>query len=220
MAVVVSVNYRLAPEHRYPAQYDDGFDVLKFLDEEQSKGILPGNADVSRCFLAGDSAGANLAHNVAKRASEASFRELKVIGLVAIQPFFGGVNRTASETRLVKVDPLVSVDLTDWMWKAFLPATGEGMVDRDHEVVNVSGPRAVDISKLDFPATMVVVAGFDPLQDWQRRYYEWLKRSGKETYLLEYPNMIHAFYLFPQLPESLQMIQQVKDFILKQCSKC
>ncbi|CAH9109982.1 unnamed protein product [Cuscuta europaea] len=144
----------------------------------------------------------------------------RVIGLVAIQPFFGGVNRTASETRLVKVDPLVSVDLTDWMWKAFLPATGEGMVDRDHEVVNVSGPRAVDISKLDFPATMVVVAGFDPLQDWQRRYYEWLKRSGKETYLLEYPNMIHAFYLFPQLPESLQMIQQVKDFILKQCSKC
>ncbi|CAH9142995.1 unnamed protein product [Cuscuta epithymum] len=221
MAVVVSVNYRLAPEHRYPAQFDDGFDVLKFLDDEQSKGILPGNADISRCFLAGDSAGANLAHNVARRASEASFRELKVIGVVAIQPFFGGVKRTAAERRLVKVDPVVSVELTDWAWKAFLPATGEGMVvDRDHEVANVSGPRAVDISKLDFPATMVVVSGFDPLQDWQRRYYEWLKRSGKETYLLEYPNMIHAFYLFPQLPESLHVIQQVKDFIHKQCSKC
>ncbi|EPS65265.1 hypothetical protein M569_09512, partial [Genlisea aurea] len=57
-AVVVSVNYRLAPEHRYPAQFDDGFDVLRFLDE--SSNVLPENADPSRCFLAGDSAGGNL----------------------------------------------------------------------------------------------------------------------------------------------------------------
>ncbi|CAH9109976.1 unnamed protein product [Cuscuta europaea] len=219
-AVVISVNYRLAPEHRCPAQYDDGFDVLKFLDNEKNKGILPENADVSRCFLAGDSAGGNLAHNVAKRASEASFRDVKVIGLVAIQPFFGGEERTEAEIRLANIDPLISVARTDWTWRAFLPATEGGReVDRDHEAVNVSGPRAVDISKLDFPASMVVVAGFDSLQDWQRRYYEWLKRSGKQTYLLEYPNMIHAFYIFPELPESSQLIQEVKEFIHKQCSK-
>ena len=75
-AVVVSVNYRLAPEHRYPAQYDDGFDVLKFIDENKNP-FLPENADLSCCFLAGDSAGANLAHHVAKRASESEFRQLK-----------------------------------------------------------------------------------------------------------------------------------------------
>ncbi|KAH0720519.1 hypothetical protein KY284_005549 [Solanum tuberosum] len=69
-AVVVSVNYRLAPEHKYPAQYDDGFDVLKFLDNEKNRELLPENVDLSRCFLAGDSAGGNLAHHVAKRASE------------------------------------------------------------------------------------------------------------------------------------------------------
>ncbi|KAK4486028.1 hypothetical protein RD792_008690 [Penstemon davidsonii] len=77
-AVVVSVNYRLAPEHRYPAQYDDGFDVLKFLDAETST-VLPRNADLSRCFLAGDSAGANLSHHVAKRVCEcdSEFTQLK-----------------------------------------------------------------------------------------------------------------------------------------------
>lgn len=136
---------------------------------------------------------------------------------MAIQPFFGGEERTEAEATLPKFDHLISVVRTDWMWKSFLPP-GEGM-DRDHQVINVSGPRAADISKLDFPATIVLVAGFDPLKDWQKRYYEWLKRSGKEAYLVEYPNVAHAFYIFPEVPESVQLIAEVKDFIHKQCSK-
>ncbi|KAL2497843.1 putative carboxylesterase [Abeliophyllum distichum] len=214
-AVVISVNYRLAPEHRYPAQYEDGFDVLKFLDNEKS--VLPENADLSRCFLAGDSAGGNLAHHVAKRACESKFKDLKIIGLMAIQPFFGGEERTKAEIELAGVDLLVSVSRTDWMWKAFMPE-GKGM-DRDHEVINVSGKNAADISQLDFPATLVVAAGFDSLQDWQKRYYEWLKHNGKEACLVEYPNMIHAFYVFPELPESGHLISQLKDFIHNQCEK-
>ncbi|KAK2989298.1 hypothetical protein RJ640_026681 [Escallonia rubra] len=214
-AVVVSVNYRLAPEHRYPAQYDDGFDVLRFLDDEGNGGkVLPADADVSCCFLAGDSAGGNLAHHVARRASENKFRLLKVIGLVAIQPFFGGEERTEAEKRLVGM-PLTTLPRTDFMWKAFLPPGS----DRDHEAVNVSGPRAVDISKLEFPATMVVVAGFDMLQDWQRRYYEWLRRCGKEAWLREYPNTIHAFYIFPELPESGQLMSEVREFVQQQMEK-
>ncbi|KAH7833097.1 hypothetical protein Vadar_003143 [Vaccinium darrowii] len=213
-SVVVSVNYRLAPEYRYPAQYDDGFDVLKFLDERKSQ-VLPENADLSCCFLAGDSAGANLAHHVAKRASESAFTQLKVIGLVAIQPFFGGEERTDSEKRLSLV---VSMDRTDWLWKAFLPPTEAAEFGRDHPAINVSGPRAADISALyGFPATLVFVGGLDALQDWQRRYYEWLKSSGKEAYLMEYPNMFHAFYIFPEVPESGELITQVKEFVHKQC---
>ncbi|KZV57561.1 putative carboxylesterase 18-like [Dorcoceras hygrometricum] len=136
------------------------------------------------------------------------------MGVVAIQPFFGGEERTKAETELAEVDLLVSIKRTDWLWKAFLP---EG--NRDHQVINVSGPNAEDISKLDFPATMVVVAGFDSLKDWQRKYYEWLKRSGKEAYLLEYPTMIHAFYIFPELPESKHLILEASRFIHNQCSK-
>ncbi|PQM35730.1 putative carboxylesterase 18 [Prunus yedoensis var. nudiflora] len=207
-AVVVSVNYRLCPEHRYPSQYDDGFDVLTFLDRNDD--ALPKNADRSRCFLAGDSAGANVAHHVAVRAAREKdrFRVVKPVGLISIQPFFGGEVRVESEIRLQGA-PLVSITRTDWLWKAFLP---DGS-DRDHEAANVTGPNAVDISGLDYPSTLVFVGGFDPLLDWQKRYYQWLKKSGKEAKLIEYPNSIHAFYVFPELPESNQLISQVKDFV-------
>ncbi|TQE06318.1 hypothetical protein C1H46_008087 [Malus baccata] len=207
-AVVVSVDYRLCPEHRYPSQYDDGFDVLTFLD--QNDDVLPKNADRSRVFFAGDSAGANLAHHLAVRAAREKdlFRVVKPVGLISIQPFFGGEERVESEIRLHGA-PLVSVARTDWLWKVFLP---DGS-DRDHEAANPSGPNAVDIAGLEYPNTLVFTGGLDPLQDWQRRYYQWLKKSGKEAKLIEYPNMVHAFYVFPELPESNQLIDQVKDFI-------
>nr|WIV69117.1 PUCXE40 protein [Pyrus ussuriensis] len=128
-AVVVSVDYRLCPEHRYPSQYDDGFDVLTFLD--QNDDVLPKNADRSRVFFAGDSAGANLAHHVAVRAAREKdrFRVVKPVGLISIQPFFGGEERVESEIRLHGA-PLVSVARTDWLWKVFLPDGRTGTTRR------------------------------------------------------------------------------------------
>jgi len=175
--------------------------------------VLPENADFSKCFLAGDSAGANLAHQVAVRVAKSGLREIRVVGLVSIQPWFGGEERTAAEVKFEGA-PLVSTSRTDWLWKAFLP---EGS-DRDHGAVNVSGANSEDLSGLDYPDTLVFVGGFDPLQDWQRKYYEWLRKSGKKAQLIEYPNMIHAFYIFPELPESSQLISQVKDFITNRIS--
>ncbi|XP_043719662.1 probable carboxylesterase 18 [Telopea speciosissima] len=208
-AVIVSVNYRLLPEHGYPSQYDDGFDTLKFLDQQRLDGF-PANADLSRCFLVGDSAGGNLAHHVACRAGKAELRQVRVIGQISIQSFFGGEERTESEIRLKKM-PIVSLGLTDWLWKAFLPEGG----NRDHEAVNVMGPRAVDINGMEYPETVVVVGGFDPLQDRQREFYNWLKRSGKEVKLIEYPNAVHGFYLFPEIPESSHFMKEARDFVHK-----
>ncbi|KAI3694745.1 hypothetical protein L1987_77715 [Smallanthus sonchifolius] len=203
-AVVVSVDYRLAPEHRHPAQHDDGLDVLKFLDVEENRlKWLPENANISRCFIAGDSAGAHITHHVAQRASQFHFQQLK--------------ERTDSEIRLDGSARIVSLRHTDWFWNAFMPL-GE-TYDRDHPIINVSGPNAMDISKMDFPPTMVVVAGFDVLRDWQIRYYQWLKKSGKEAYLVDYPNMFHIFFLYPELSESDKLISEVKDFIHKVLNK-
>ena len=78
-AFVISANYRLTPENQYPSQYDDGIDVLKFLDEDKSRKNLPDNDDLRRCFVSGDSDGGNLAHQVCVRASQNNFQQLKVI---------------------------------------------------------------------------------------------------------------------------------------------
>ncbi|XP_028756505.1 probable carboxylesterase 18 [Neltuma alba] len=211
-SVVVSANYRLCPEHRFPSQYDDGFDVLKFLDLNGD--ALPDIADLSRCFLAGDSAGANLAHHVAVRVCQEELQRVKVIGLVSIQPFFGGVDRTESEIRLDGA-PITSVGNTDWMWEFFLP---DGS-DRDHEAVNVTGPNGVNISAMNFPDTIIFVGALDPLLDRQRKYYDWLKKSGKKAEIIEYPNTIHAFYFFPELPQSSQQIYRVRDFVNQRLSQ-
>ncbi|XP_017981011.1 PREDICTED: probable carboxylesterase 18 [Theobroma cacao] len=116
----------------------------------------------------------NLAHHVALKACEHEFSRLNLIGEVELQPFFGGEERTESEIKLVGT-LLISVNRTDWMWKAFLP---QGC-NRDHQVVNVFGPNSVDISHLPFPPTLVFISRFDPLQDWQRKYVEGLKKCGK-----------------------------------------
>ncbi|XP_076956412.1 putative carboxylesterase 18 [Bidens hawaiensis] len=217
-AVVVSVDYRLAPENRHPAQHDDGFDVLKFLDNEKNRSKwLPKNANISRCFIAGDSAGGHLAHHVTLRASQSKFQQLQVIGLVAIQPFFGGEERTDSEIRLDGSVPIVTMKRTDWFWNAFMPSVEP--YNRDHPIINVSGPNAVDISKMDFPPTMVVAAGFDPLRDRHIRYYQWLKSNGKGAYFIDFPNMFHVFFLFSELPESDQLISDVKGFVHKVLNK-
>ncbi|GMH07678.1 hypothetical protein Nepgr_009518 [Nepenthes gracilis] len=214
-AVVVSLNYRLAPEHKFPAQYDDGFDALRFIDENrQSLEFWPENADISRCFLAGDSAGGNIAHHLGVRASQTQFKQARIIGLILIQPFFGGKDRTDSEVRLHSA-PCAAIARTDWMWKAFLP-TG---ADRDHGAANVSGPNKVAISGLDIPPVILFVGGFDQLRDWQLRYHDWLEKSGKDVTLVDIPTACHAFYLFPETPESSTLITEIAVFIKKQSFK-
>ncbi|WCJ35005.1 alpha/beta-Hydrolases superfamily protein [Euphorbia peplus] len=209
-AFVISVNYRLAPEHRYPAQIEDCFDTLKFIDTTDIEGF-PKNADLKRCFMAGDSAGGNLIHHVTVKLSETEISRVKVIGNVMIQPFFGGEERTASELRFTKA-PLLHTESTDWMWKAMLPVGS----DRDHAVVNVFGPNAVDIAGIRFPATIVFVGGYDLLKDWQLRYCDGMKKNGKEVILVEYENAFHSFYCMPDLVEFGLMMKEVRNFIQKQ----
>ncbi|XP_078181891.1 putative carboxylesterase 18 [Carex rostrata] len=215
-AVVVSVDYRLSPEHRYPAPYDDGMEVLRYLDsgELQSEKVMEGiKMDRSSCFLMGDSAGANIAHHVARRycTETANWNRIKLSGVIAIQPFFGGEERTESEIRLEGA-PLVSQERTDWMWKAFLP---EG-ADRNHEAAHAFSP-ATELG-IAFPPVLLVIGGYDPLQDWQKRYYEMLKQKGKEVQLIEYPNAVHAFYVFP-FDESKQLIGEIMAFVEEKRSK-
>ncbi|CBI17027.3 unnamed protein product, partial [Vitis vinifera] len=157
------------------------------------------------------SAGGNIAHHVTARAGEHNLRNLQIAGVIPIQPYFGGEERTESEIQLEGA-PLVSMKRTDWCWKAFLP---EGS-DRDHPAANVFGPNSSDISGLRFPKSLVFMGGLDPLRDWQKRYCGGLKSNGKEVREADYPNAMHSFYAFPELPESTLFLRELQDFIYPQ----
>nr|CAB3489579.1 unnamed protein product [Digitaria exilis] len=199
---------------RYAAAAD-GLTALRFLDDPTNLTNLPiVPLDVTRCYLAGDSAGGNIAHHVARRYAThvSTFRNVRLAGVVAIQPFFGGEERTPSELRLGGdgVAPIVSVDRADWMWRAFLPPGA----DRTHEAANFAHPAAIaGVESPAFPPVLLAIGGFDPLQDWQRRYGEMLKSMGKDVRVVEYPDAIHAFYVFPVFDDARDFIIRIAEFV-------
>ncbi|GAB4837482.1 hypothetical protein Ancab_002343 [Ancistrocladus abbreviatus] len=86
-AVVVSATYRMAPEYRCPTQYDDGIKTLKFIDGTKIDGFPP-NADIGKCFLAGDSSGGNMSHHMAARGAKHEFQNLYLNFEVSTTPPF------------------------------------------------------------------------------------------------------------------------------------
>lgn len=102
-AVVVSPDYRLAPEHRLPAAVDDAVEAVRWLQRQglslKEDAWLSGGVDFDCVFVVGDSSGGNIAHHLAVRLGSGS-REMdpvRVRGYVLFAPFFGGEVRTKSE---------------------------------------------------------------------------------------------------------------------------
>jgi hypothetical protein len=91
--VVASVDYRLAPEHRLPAAYDDAVEALHWLRTTNEKWVRQ-FCDVSNFYLMGSSAGGNITYHaslhVAKTVDEVDFDKFKIRGLILHHPFFGG----------------------------------------------------------------------------------------------------------------------------------
>ncbi|XP_021730185.1 probable carboxylesterase 120 [Chenopodium quinoa] len=133
--LVVSVEYRLAPEHRLPAAYDDVLDALYWVKEKNDEWVRK-YGDASRCILMGESAGGNIVYNVGLRASVLTneLRPLVIRGSVLIQPFFGGSSRN-KDGNFQAVDDLLwhmSLPLgANWNNPYFNPMYGGGSCNLD-----------------------------------------------------------------------------------------
>lgn len=207
-AVVVSVNYRRAPENPYPSAYDDGWTALQWVN---SRSWLQSKKDSNvHIYLAGDSSGGNIVHNVALRAAGSG---IEILGNVLLNPMFGGQERTESENRL-DGKYFVTLQDRDWYWRAFLPE-GE---DRDHPACNPFGPKGESLEGIKFPKSLVVVAGLDLIQDWQLAYAKGLEKAGQEVKLLYLEKATIGFYLLPNNDHFYTVMDEVSNFVSSDCA--
>jgi gibberellin receptor GID1 len=201
--IVVSVNYRRAPEHRYPCAYDDGWTALKWVMSQPC--LRSGEDAVPRVFLSGDSSGGNIAHHVAVRAADEG---ITICGNILLNAMFGGNERTESERRL-DGKYFVTLQDRDWYWKAYLPEDA----DRDHPCSNPFGPNGRRLLGLPFTRSLIVVSGLDLTCDRQLAYAEGLREDGHDVKLVYREKATIGFYLLPNTDHYHEVMEEIADFL-------
>jgi acetyl esterase len=177
--VVLSVDYRLAPEHPFPAAVEDSYAATTWA----AANAASIGADALRLGVAGDSAGGNLATVVALMARDRGTPPIKVQFLIV--PVTDAAMDTESYRRNRTGYGLEAADMA-YFFDHYLGDT----IPRDN--VYVSPARTVDLSGL--PSAIVFTAEYDPLRDEGMAYAERLRAAGVTVQVREWPGMVHGFF--------------------------
>ena len=190
--VVVSVDYRLAPETKFPGAADDCYAVTKWAAENAAQLRI----DAKRIAVGGDSAGGNLAAVVAQMA-KAQGPELSFQLLVypVTDATFGTVSYRDNALNYL----LEKVDM-EWFWECYLRTPADA---KDPKAAPL---QAADLSGL--PPALVITAEFDPLRDEGEAYAAKLKAAGVPTECTRYDGMIHGFFGNAALDDGTKAIGQ------------
>jgi acetyl esterase len=176
---VASVDYRLAPEHRYPAALHDAVAAVRYISEHAEEFAMDG----AKLGVCGDSAGATLAAAACQAAARAGVPSLALQLLMC--PILDYAGSTPSKREFAS-GYLVDQATLDHDLMHYLP---EGV---DPATPGISPLRAEDLTGM--PPTLIHTAEFDPLRDEGRNYFERLTQAGNEVSYTCHPGMIHLFY--------------------------
>jgi len=177
--VTVSVDYRLAPEHKFPAAVDDSYAATRWVAEHAAElGV-----DSARIAVGGASAGGNLSTVVALIARERGSPRL--VFQLLIYPVTDATLDTTSSHAVTSDDyPLTRADM-EWFWNHYLRS------DADRR--NPWASPALAASLAGLPPALVITAEIDPLRDEGERYAVLLRQAGVQATCTRYDGVTHGF---------------------------
>ncbi len=177
-AVVVSVAYRQAPEHRYPAAHDDAFAAYRWVTQNAAQM----NGDPSRIATAGESAGGNLAVAVAIRAREEGVS--MPVHILSVYPIADGDVQSPSYDKYANAVPL-SRGAMEWFFDNYKPDW------RTDEVPMIA---LVDADVSGLPPTTIINAEIDPLQAEGEELAQKMRAAGIDVQQRTFQGVTHEFF--------------------------
>ena len=180
--VVVSVDYRLAPEAKFPIPFDDCYAATEWIAGNASSI----NADPNKIAVGGDSAGGNLAAAVALKARDQGGPSLALQLLVypvTARDFSTGSYRENANGYSLTTDSM------KWFWDHYL--------SNNSDAANPYAAPAAANDLTGLPPALVITAEFDPLRDEGEAYAERLMAAGVATTSSRYDGMMHGFFGMP-----------------------
>ncbi|XP_073135147.1 2-hydroxyisoflavanone dehydratase-like [Henckelia pumila] len=217
-ALVITVEYRLAPEHPLPAAYEDSWNGLKWVCAHNTEETTPfdkeewivNHGDFTKLFVGGDSAGGNIAHYVAMRAGTEDLPEKsKILGALLSHPFFWGSTPVGNEPK-----ENIEESLIYRIWVFVWPDADNGI---DNPLINPIGDGGPSLSSLGCSRIMVCVAEKDVLTARAIAYAEKVKKSGwkgEVVEVVEIEGADHCFQVFDlQSDKAKDLIGRMASFI-------
>lgn len=177
-ALLISVDYRLAPEHRFPAAIEDAYAAVCWIAAQAHRF----GADGARLAVAGDSAGGNLATLCCMRARDESGPPIRF----QLLAYPGTHIRSAFPSRIENGEGyFLTTEVIDWFYRNYLRSEDQ----QDHPWA--SPLLAADLGRL--PPALVITAEFDPLRDEGEAYARRLADAGVIARSSRYAGAIHGF---------------------------
>ena len=188
--VVVSVDYRLAPEHKFPAAPEDCYAATQWVAEHTAEI----NGDPARIAIGGDSAGGNLTAVVAQMARAQGSPRL--VFQLLIYPATDFTAQTISMKENSQGYGLTRDDM-DWFANHYLQSA-------DNKRDPLASPAlATDLAGL--PPALVITAEYDPLRDEGEEYGRLLQAAGVPTTISRYDGVIHGFFGMPEIVDKAKL---------------
>lgn len=194
-ATVVAVDYRLAPEHPFPAGIEDSWTVLQWIDAHRSDFAATGDAGANKIVIGGDSAGGNFAAVLALMARDA---DLDLAAQLLVYPAVDAADASPSMTEN-GVGYVLTAETMEWFG--------------DQYAADVTDWRASPLlatSHTDVAPALIITAEFDPLRDQGMAYADKLRDAGVSVEHTNYEGVVHVFFqLGPIVDAGARAVTQV-----------